>query len=271
MPILSLQIAQPCPESWEAMIPTEGGRHCAACQKTVVDFTWKTDAEILAFLANASGETCGRLWSDQQNRPLVSPLPARPAPRWRAWLATALALWGTRESQSLGATAHPAPAASSRHASIQTHKPSRPARGAKQLHGTVRDAATHEPLAGVAIFLKGENRRTTTDSAGRFSLRLPAGPPAGRRRRLVLHRAGYLSRQLPLAPGGQLELALRADPAAAGAEVVGILPDQKRWVMGGAVTTIVGADKVDTPLTPPPAARPAHGFFQWLTRPFRRS
>lgn len=266
MPVRAVQILKPCHESWEAMTPTAAGRHCAACQKTVVDFTWKTDAEILAILASAAGETCGRLWSDQQNRPLATSLPTRPAPRWRTWLATTLALWGTRAS--LGATAHPAPPASSYHSPAKASKFSRPARAAKRLHGTVRDAATHEPLAGVAIFLKGENRWATTDSAGRFSLRLPAGRPAGRQRRLVLHRAGYLSRQLPLVPGGQLELTLRADPAAVGVEVVAQqYQRQERWVTGGAVTTIMAAEE------PPPqrAARPAHGFFHWLTRPFRRS
>ena len=274
MPAIALQIAQPCQESWAAMTPTASGRHCAACQKTVVDFTWKTDAEILAYLAGAAGETCGRLRADQQNRPLVSMPPARPAPRWRAWLATALALWATREGQSLRAAAHPAPSASSSHSPTKAPIPSQPARTTKRLHGTVRDAATHEPLAGVAVFLKGENRRATTDSAGRFSLRLPAGRPAGRHRRLVLHRAGYLSRQLPLAPGGQLELALRADPAAAGVEVVAQqYRRQERWVTGGAVSLVVAddkADKADKPPTPP-AGRPRHGFFHWLTRPFRRS
>ena len=195
-------------------------------------------------------------------------MPARPASRWRTWLATALALWGTRES--LGSTTHAAPSASSHLFPTKSSKSSQPARVAKRLHGTVRDAATHEPLAGVAIFLKGENRRATTDSAGRFSLRLPAGRPAGRHRRLVLHRAGYLSRQLPLAPapgGGQLELVLRTDPAAAGVEVVGIGREREYRMSSGSVTTLLLEDK------PPalPAAHPPHGFFHWLTRPFRRS
>jgi hypothetical protein len=268
MPALSLQIAQPCHESWDAMTTTQGGRHCAACQKTVVDFTWKTDAEILVYLASASGETCGRLWTDQQNRPLMSQLPARPAPGWRTWLATALALWATRES--LGATTHTAPSAKSHHSPTKAPKSGQLARAAKRLHGTVRDATTHEPLAGVAIFLKGENRTATTDSAGRFSLRLPTGRPAGRRRRLVLHRAGYLSRQLPLAPapgGGQLELALRADPAAAGVEVVAIEREREYRMSSGSVTTLVLDDQPPAP----PAAHAPHGFFYWLTRPFRRS
>ncbi|MDQ2793387.1 MAG: hypothetical protein M3Y12_05195, partial [Bacteroidota bacterium] len=60
-PATFLIIPQPCPESWDAMSPTDMGRHCAACAKTVVDFTLKTDAEILAHLAGAvAGRTCGR-------------------------------------------------------------------------------------------------------------------------------------------------------------------------------------------------------------------
>jgi hypothetical protein len=267
MPHTTLHIAQPCAESWDAMTPTGPGRHCAACQKTVVDFTWKTDAEILAYLARAAGETCGRLRADQLNRALINAAPASPAPRWRAWLAAALALWGARESSALGAEAHAVPPASAHHSPGKTQPHA--AKGTKRLQGTVRDAATQEPLAGVAVFLKGENRTAMTDSTGHFSLRLPAGRPAARRRHLVLHRAGYFSRQLPLAAApGTVQAALHPDPAASGVEVVAVYQERKAWVTGGAVTTVLAADE-KAPAQP--AARPAHGFFHWLTRPFRRS
>ena len=36
-------------------MPTAIGRHCAACAKTVVDFTLKPDAENLAYLAVYDG------------------------------------------------------------------------------------------------------------------------------------------------------------------------------------------------------------------------
>jgi hypothetical protein len=80
-----LHIAQPCPESWAAMTPTSAGRHCAACQQTVVDFTLKTDAEIVAHLAQASrADVCGRLRTDQVGRALVAGTGV-PAPgHWRA-------------------------------------------------------------------------------------------------------------------------------------------------------------------------------------------
>ena len=80
------------------MSPTATGRHCAACARTVVDFTLKTDAEILVYLAGAaSGRTCGRFAAGQLERPLQRAIPVAPAARWRAWLAAIVALWAVRE------------------------------------------------------------------------------------------------------------------------------------------------------------------------------
>ena len=105
-PTTSLTIPQPCPESWAAMSPTATGRHCAACAQTVVDFTLKTDAEILAHLAGAaSGRTCGRFAAGQLERPLQRAAPAAPTARWRAWLAAAVAVWAVREGISAEAKA----------------------------------------------------------------------------------------------------------------------------------------------------------------------
>ena len=95
---VSLTIPQPCHQSWAAMIPVAAGRHCAACAKTVVDFTLKTDAEILAFLVGAAhGSTCGRFAAGQLERPLQRAAPAALATRWRAWLAAVVAVWAVRE------------------------------------------------------------------------------------------------------------------------------------------------------------------------------
>lgn len=43
MSIFKLNIAKPCREEWQNMTPNELGRHCQNCQKTVVDFSSKTD------------------------------------------------------------------------------------------------------------------------------------------------------------------------------------------------------------------------------------
>jgi hypothetical protein len=249
------------------MTPAGPGRHCAACQKTVIDFSLKSDAEILAYFAQATGETCGRLRRDQLNRPLLPlpPMVARPAARWRAWVALALAAWGLRAAPA-AATGHPATsprtAAHPRKKTGPAHHPAAPVR--RLLRGTVRDEATHEPLAGVAVFLKGENRSAVTDSAGRFSLRLPTRRPRTGRA-LVLHYTGYHSELVPVAAASAtaLRLALRADPAAAGATIVGYETRQKVTLTGGVLPTIVG------PPEPPP--RRSRSFWRWLTQPFRPS
>lgn len=84
----SIHIPQPCHESWAAMSPTATGRHCATCQKTVVDFTQKTDVEILAYFRQAgAGHTCGHFQVGQLERPLRSKLPVARPLRWQLWLA----------------------------------------------------------------------------------------------------------------------------------------------------------------------------------------
>ena len=101
-----LSVPQPCPENWAAMTPTAAGRHCATCAHTVVDFTLKTDAEILAYLAGAVGaRTCGRFAAGQLERPLQRAVPAAPTARWRAWLAAAVAVWGLRAASGVTAQA----------------------------------------------------------------------------------------------------------------------------------------------------------------------
>ena len=229
---ISLTIPQPCHQSWAGMTPTTAGRHCAACEKTVVDFTLKTDAEILAFLAGAvSGRTCGRFAAGQLERPLQRAVLAAPT-RWRAWLAAAVAVWGLHTAEGASAPFSNCTHTVPRPNGIE--KPPKPV--LKYLRGMVLDSSTQRPLAGVAVFLKDEDRWATTDSTGRFQLRLPVRPPRGGRT-LVLHRTAYLSMTLPLAPrdlnSPVLILVLRPDPAATEVEVVGIETYYQRSIIMG--------------------------------------
>lgn len=61
---LPVVIPEPCHEQWDNMQARDNGRHCFACQKTVVDFTgWEADA-IVAYL-KTNKQTCGRFTTDQ--------------------------------------------------------------------------------------------------------------------------------------------------------------------------------------------------------------
>ena len=70
--LLKIQIPEPCSQSWEEMTLVGRGRHCAACAKTVTDFTHMTDAQILEALRSSAGG-CGRFRDDQLGRELIAP------------------------------------------------------------------------------------------------------------------------------------------------------------------------------------------------------
>lgn len=66
----SISIPEPCNENWDAMSPGNGGRHCSACAKSVVDFTGKTPEEIKSYLISQKGKrTCGRVDSRVLKQP----------------------------------------------------------------------------------------------------------------------------------------------------------------------------------------------------------
>ena len=72
---VKIHIPEPCSQPWEEMTPEGGGRHCAACAQTIVNFTRMSDAQILEVM-RSSVNNCGRYRADQLNRELVA-LPAK--------------------------------------------------------------------------------------------------------------------------------------------------------------------------------------------------
>jgi hypothetical protein len=177
----ALRIAGPCPQSWAAMTPAATGRHCATCHKTVVDFTHKTDAEILATLRQATGAPCGRLRADQLGRPLMPPAPASP---WHLWLSAMLAVGSAlgvgkaaaQPSHFLGTKPNLLVASPGSATSIVARALDTKAAADEPiaLQGTVRDASTGELLPGVLLLLKGTRLGSATDAAGSFTLPVQA-------------------------------------------------------------------------------------------------
>ena len=59
-------IFEPCPANWENMKIKLHARHCDQCDKSVVDFTKKSRAEIITYLIeNPNGSVCGRMNQQQ--------------------------------------------------------------------------------------------------------------------------------------------------------------------------------------------------------------
>ena len=71
----ALHIADPCHESWDAMTPNRQGRHCASCDKTVVDVTAMAPTEARTYLnqelparVQRGERVCVRALADRKGR-----------------------------------------------------------------------------------------------------------------------------------------------------------------------------------------------------------
>lgn len=66
-----VRIPEPCHEDWNRMLPDEKGKFCNSCNKSVFDFSTKTDAEIKNILLEQKDQkVCGHFRKSQINRPL---------------------------------------------------------------------------------------------------------------------------------------------------------------------------------------------------------
>ena len=63
---MKISIPEPCHENWGIMTPNEQGRFCQSCQKTVVDFTHWSTADIQNYFTKHYGQkVCGRFKNEQ--------------------------------------------------------------------------------------------------------------------------------------------------------------------------------------------------------------
>ncbi len=70
---IRLSIPNPCHEDWHAMSNTEQGRFCSSCRKEVIDFSDKTDEELVQFFHNGQRGVCGRFRSSSLDRSILQP------------------------------------------------------------------------------------------------------------------------------------------------------------------------------------------------------
>ncbi|SKA21191.1 hypothetical protein SAMN04488128_1021603 [Chitinophaga eiseniae] len=102
---LYLSVPTPCGENWDQMTNTAAGKHCDSCAKTVIDFSFMTDAEIFAVISNSRGKICGHFQDNQLNRRINPPVSPRknflPALLLTAGLITGIANHSYAEARDL--------------------------------------------------------------------------------------------------------------------------------------------------------------------------
>lgn len=62
---IQLILNDPCNEDWTKMAPKGCGRFCAACEKTVVDFSEMSNEDFIAFFQQTKSVPCGRYTEEQ--------------------------------------------------------------------------------------------------------------------------------------------------------------------------------------------------------------
>lgn len=92
-------IENPCSQSWDAMEADTIGRFCQSCQKSVIDFSSKSDTEIKTFLKDKQGENiCGRFYIHQVDRiriELDQDILISNIPFWQKFLVVLLVCFGS--------------------------------------------------------------------------------------------------------------------------------------------------------------------------------
>lgn len=68
----TLEIAYPCSENFDKMIPNSEGSFCNSCAKNVIDLSRKTNSEVAKFISENKGENiCARLKTAQLEEEFV--------------------------------------------------------------------------------------------------------------------------------------------------------------------------------------------------------
>ena len=166
-----VNIPEPCHEDWNKMTPRDKGRHCAACNKTVIDFTNQTDEEIVKTF-KTKGNLCGRFKNQQLNRELV--LSRKEKNNYRNWAASGLFAFLAIGIQKSFAQIEPIKTEQVDSLKIPQvkGKPAQSILNEKIISGTVTAASDGLPLPGVTVLIKGTAKETSTDIDGKYTLKV---------------------------------------------------------------------------------------------------
>lgn len=149
------------------MTPTEQGNYCQRCAKNVIDFSTKSDAEVIRIIQSSKGKICGRLTPSQLNRVITAPEEQQVAAPFYKALAGALLLSSTQ-----AAIASP----SCPPGITETISPELPAPEGNipvTIKGTITDGESCKPLYACTVKFKNTDIQTLSDPNGNFKFTIP--------------------------------------------------------------------------------------------------
>ena len=216
-----LQVPEPCHESWDNMTPADKGRFCESCQKSVIDFTGMSDAQLIAFFKRPStGSLCGRFVNDQLNRDFEIPRKRIPWLKYLFQFSIPVFLASIKsESQSNFVAGKNCAVDTIQHCSKnELIVIARNIGAARMISGRVVDE-NGSGIPYASVNLKGTTSGTACDSAGFFEINIS---PYQRSFELIASSIGYLSseKEFKSKKSGSVELRLKSSPALGGEVVV---------------------------------------------------
>ena len=170
---ITVTIPEPCHEDWNKMTPREQGRHCRSCNKTVIDFTSKTDEQIIKIF-KAEGKLCGRFKRQQLDREIV--LARKDKNNYLSWVASGIFAFLAFGNQDVYAQGAPKTVkVDSVKAPQIKGKIARSILNEKMITGTVTTASDGLPLPRATVLIKGTTRGVQTDFDGNYKLKVKMG------------------------------------------------------------------------------------------------
>jgi hypothetical protein len=229
---IHIQIPEPCHEDWNKMTATKKGKFCQVCTKEVIDFTAKSDEEIIKLLSNQEN-TCGRFYPSQLNRKLIADRKKR-----NHWLSYATSLLLPALVFSQGKPAVKFGKTQTNYTSLQISSLDRAAKTTATdsitIYGVVNDEQGL-PLPGAIIKIKGSLKQKSTDFDGLFSIKVHNDDI------LLISFPAFKSQEIKVATiKGKLKVHLQYDEEVAEDLKIAIVGGMTR--IAGAVSTVNAED-----------------------------
>lgn len=182
---ITITIPEPCHEDWATMTPTQKGKHCAVCEKEVIEFTNMTDEEIYKTAINSTN-LCGRFTKSQLDRPIQ--LQRKENRSWASYAASLLLPITILATQEIKAQSNTTPTEQTdgNYKSLgisslsRKQNKSQPQQQSKRIiKGIVNSQEGPVPMAIIYIkganYSKGTKKFVQTDMHGNYELEVTEG------------------------------------------------------------------------------------------------
>jgi hypothetical protein len=192
---IQISIPEPCHQGWQNMTPVEKGRFCSSCQKTVLDFTYLSDNEIIN-LVNKNDTLCGRINTSQLNRNLIET--KRTSTYFGYFVTSVLAFLGLG-TESVVAQEKPVLEQTDlivKDTVVNSNLP-------HKINGIVKDK--DGVVSYVEISLKGTKINTTSDSEGFFQIKVQLGDV------LIFNSLGRIDKEITVSTKNEYVVFLEKD------------------------------------------------------------